>query len=103
MDNNDEAIDDKYNFQETIDKANLGNKDSDDKRSADTIKREDFLSIVKDSNGSGIKLDDSNEPNIDRDGVKFNRDFELHTSKQPDSKPLISEISSSEASEIASA
>ena len=41
-----------------------------DKRTVEQVKREDFLSIVK-SDGSGKQFDDSDMPNIERDGVKF--------------------------------
>jgi hypothetical protein len=51
---------------------------------------------VKPSGGSGLEFSNEDEPNIDRDGVKFKQEFELQTSKQPQSKPLITEISSTE-------
>ena len=52
-------------------------KGEEDKRSVETIKREEFLSIVKPSNGSGLDIPNEDEPNIERDGVKFKTEFEL--------------------------
>ena len=78
------SIDDRYNLQPTTDRTQLQNRGGDDdKRSAETIKREEFLSIVKPGGGTGLELSNEEEPNIERDGVKFKQEFELQTSKQP--------------------
>jgi len=89
---NDDVIDDKYNSLQTNDMKD----DKEDKRTTETIKREDFLSIVKGS-GDDQGAEDPNDPNIERDGVQFKKDgftegFKLNTTKQPDNKPLIMEI-----------
>lgn len=78
---NDDMINDKYNSLQTTDKS----EDAEDKRSADAIKREDFLSIVKGSNDEDDNVNDPNDPNIERDGVQFKKDgftegFKLNTS-----------------------
>jgi len=68
-----------------------------DKRTVEQVKRDDFLSIVK-SDGSGKQFDDSDMPNIERDGVKFKNEFELKTAQAPTKKPLITEIAPSDES-----
>lgn len=45
-----------------------------DKRDITTIKREDFLKIVKSDNKVADQSNDDDQPNIDRDGVKFKTD-----------------------------
>lgn len=62
-----DKIDDKYDFAPEVDKSQT----KEDKRDVSTIKREDFLSIVKDSNGSAKESQEVDGPNIDRDGVQF--------------------------------
>lgn len=48
-----------------------------DKRDVTTVKREDFLKIVKNDSKVADQSNDDDEPNIDRDGVKFKTgDFE---------------------------
>ena len=100
MDSATASIDDKYGFQQPQSASDLASKDTEDKRDLQTIKREDFLSIVKDDSGAIPETNDDDMPNIDRDGVKFKRDqeeFRLKTSAQDGRKPLIQELSSTAA------
>ncbi len=90
-----DQIADKYNVMSEVDKSRA----LEDKRDIATIKREDFLKIVKDDRRVGEAENDEDAPNIDRDGVKFKVDdlesgLKLKTSQQADRKPLITEISS---------
>lgn len=71
-----------------------------EKRSVDAVKREDFLTIVKSSDNAPGLVDDSEQPNIGRDGVQFKNNFELKTAAQPNKKPLITEISMSESTTL---
>lgn len=95
------TIDDKYGFLQPTDAT--ASREVEDKRDLQTIKREDFLSIVKEGNQNrNDSAADDDLPNIERDGVKFKRDdgeFRLKTSATPDNnrngKPLIQELSSS--------
>jgi len=79
-----------------MDKKEMG-KDE-DKRPIDQVKREDFLSIVKSDSGAQ-QFDESEMPNIERDGVKFKNEFELKTAQAPNKKPLITEIAASDESQ----
>lgn len=74
MDSAATGIDDKYGFQQPQTAADLASKDTEDKRDLQTIKREDFLSIVKNDKSASSETNDDDMPNIDRDGVKFKRD-----------------------------
>lgn len=104
MSGDDQPIDDKYGNLETIDRNDAMRKGEEDKRSVETIKREDFLTIVKNDNSSAMQADDANEPNIARDGVKFKQDdeFKLKTSVNDNvtKKPLITEISSADNEKV---
>ena len=92
-----DSIDDQYNLETEVDKRQI----KEDKRDATQVKREEFLSIVKDS--APESQADEQGHDIAKDGVKFKQgDFEsgfkLNTSAQPDKKPLITEISSGQNS-----
>lgn len=76
-----DAINDKYEQETIVDKTTK----TEEKRDTTTIKREEFLSIVKGSNGSTVTADDEDAHDIAKDGMKFKTGefesgFKLNTS-----------------------